>query len=51
MAIDAIHLLGAGGLDGLPWKHICATDGLIRYDSSSQQAMAVIKFATSDTQF
>ncbi|OLP94224.1 hypothetical protein AK812_SmicGene23773 [Symbiodinium microadriaticum] len=42
--------LGAGGLDGLPWKHICATGDLTRYDSSSEQAMAVIKFATSHTQ-
>ena len=45
--------LGAEGLDGLPWKHTCATDGLIRYDRydlSSQQAMAVIKFAKSYTQ-
>ncbi|CAE7854447.1 unnamed protein product, partial [Symbiodinium necroappetens] len=37
-------------LDGLPWKHICATGDLTRYDSSSEQAMAVIKFATSYTQ-
>ena len=42
--------LGAGGLDGLLWKHLCATDGLRRYDSSSEQAMAVIKSAMSYTQ-
>ena len=37
--------LGAGGVDGLLWRHICSTDGLTRCDSSSEQAMAVIKFA------
>ncbi|CAE7888413.1 unnamed protein product, partial [Symbiodinium sp. KB8] len=42
--------LGAGGVDGLPWRHICSTDGLTRCDSSSEQAMAVIKFAMSYAQ-
>ena len=42
--------LGAGGVDGLLWRHICSTDGLTRCDSSSEQAMAVIKFAMSYAQ-
>ena len=42
--------LGAGGVDGLPWQHICATNGLTRYDASSDQAMAVLKFAMLYTQ-
>ncbi|CAE7208927.1 unnamed protein product, partial [Symbiodinium sp. CCMP2456] len=42
--------LGAGGVDGLPWQHVCATPGLTRYDTSPEQAMAVVKFAMSYTQ-
>ena len=42
--------LGAGGVHGLPWKHICATHGLTRYNSSSGQAMAVVKYAMQYTQ-
>ncbi|CAE7943702.1 Cacybp [Symbiodinium sp. KB8] len=42
--------LGAGGVSGLPWKHILATDGLTHYEPSSDQAMAVVKFAMLYTQ-
>ena len=41
---------GAGGADGLRWRHICSTDGLTRCDSSSEQAMAVIKISMSYAQ-
>ena len=43
--------LGDGGVDGLPWQHILATAGLTCYDGSPAQAMAVVKFAMSYTQF
>ena len=42
--------LGAVCVDGLPWRYICSTDGLTRCDSSSGQAMAVIKVAMSYAQ-
>ncbi|CAE7561642.1 unnamed protein product [Symbiodinium sp. CCMP2456] len=52
VATDAIYTwLGAGGVDGLLWTHICATDGLTRYDASSEQAVAVMKLAMLCTQF
>ncbi|CAE7264561.1 unnamed protein product [Symbiodinium sp. CCMP2456] len=43
--------LGDGGVGGLPWQHILATAGLTCYDASPAQAMAVVKFAMSYTQF
>ena len=42
--------LGAGSVAGLAWNHICAMRGLTRYESSSKQALAVVKFAMLDTQ-